>query len=84
MKYYNILCCFNQQMFQKKRESPEAPTPDSTTVESKSYICGEEVLVNLSDERFYLGFIAKVNISLFLYVQSVQRVQNVIYYCYIL
>ncbi|CAI6360085.1 unnamed protein product [Macrosiphum euphorbiae] len=43
-----------------KRESPEAPTPDSTTVENKSYICGEEVLVHLNDERFYLGFIAKL------------------------
>uniref|UniRef100_A0A2S2QAA0 Metal-response element-binding transcription factor 2 n=1 Tax=Sipha flava TaxID=143950 RepID=A0A2S2QAA0_9HEMI len=43
-----------------KRESPEAPTPDSTTVESKSYVCGEEVLVHLNDERFYLGFLAKL------------------------
>lgn len=49
------------RIFQKKRESLEAPTPDSTTVESKSYICGEEVLVHLNDERFYLGFIAKVS-----------------------
>lgn len=48
-------------MFQIKSESPEAPTPDSTTVENKSYVCGEEVLVHLNDERFYLGFIAKVN-----------------------
>lgn len=49
-------------MFQVvKTESLEAPIPDSTTVENKSYICGEEVLVHLDDERFYLGFIAKVN-----------------------
>lgn len=43
-----------------KRESSEAPIPDSTTIENKSYVCGEEVLVHLKDDRFYLGFIAKV------------------------
>ncbi|XP_050530580.1 PHD finger protein 19 [Daktulosphaira vitifoliae] len=43
-----------------KRESSEAPIPDSTTIENKSYVCGEEVLVHLKDDRFYLGFIAKL------------------------
>lgn len=59
--FYVSLIIFIFFFFQKKRDSPEAPTPDSTTVESKSYVCGEEVLVHLNDERFYLGFIAKVN-----------------------
>ncbi|XP_050441685.1 PHD finger protein 19 isoform X2 [Adelges cooleyi] len=46
-----------------KRDNLEAPAPDSTTAESKSYVCGEEVLVHLKDDRFYLGFIAKLRLK---------------------